>query len=80
MTVGDGIAGALPVAWYGVGSRTSHEEAGAAGFVRVFLEDIDEEPPDCLALLLRLGDAGQSMLTMDAGDKKVVPPFLVKSN
>jgi len=28
----------------------------------------------------RLGDSGQALLPLDGGDKKIVPPFLVKSN
>jgi len=46
-----------------------------------------EEAADCATSVVsmygeiaRLGDSGQQMLALDGQDKKVVPPFLVKSN
>jgi len=46
-----------------------------------------DEAAECAVLIValygeisRLGDSGQAMLPLDAKDRSVVPPFLVKSN
>ena len=46
-----------------------------------------EEASECAVTIValygeisRLGDSGQALLPLDGGDKKIVPPFLIKSN
>ena len=46
-----------------------------------------EEASECAVTIVtlygeisRLGDSGQALLPLDGGDKRIVPPFLIKSN